>query len=227
MGSAASYRPMTPDFDKFGPFSEQPILGMHFSQQCDLISIVTGYNEIDSTVGPEIEIADEIADTCIVSDSVLYIGADIGAGVGTDYYKNFNGADKCQENLHIKFIVIPYNELDATVDSQMTISAEVGPVFGKDDSMEISSKIGSGVGADNMDPEIKPDINPTSYSSISSQLSTKGPKIGPYEFYHQLDGVMEFGQNVIESEASLVLQLALELDLGLRLDLINKSGIIR
>jgi hypothetical protein len=143
MGSAASYRPMTPDFDKFGPFSEQPILGMHFSQQCDLISIVTGYNEIDSTVGPEIEIADEIADTCIVSGPVLYDGA----GIGTDYYENFNGADKCQEIFFIKFVVIPYNELDATIDSEITISAEVGPIFGHDNSIGISSEIESGVGA--------------------------------------------------------------------------------
>ena len=108
------------------------------------------------------------------------IGASIEAGIGTDYYDNFNGADKCQENLYIKFTVIPYSELGAIVDSEMTISAEVGLVFGQDGSMGLSSEIGSGVSAENMDSEITPDIGPTNYSTISSQLSAKDPELDPY-----------------------------------------------
>jgi hypothetical protein len=69
------------DFGKLVYYSEQPMLGMNFSQQCDLNSIVTIYNEIDSTVGPEIEIADEIADT-VEPNLETMVYSENGPGVG-------------------------------------------------------------------------------------------------------------------------------------------------
>jgi len=50
-------------------------------------------------------------------------------------------------NLIIRSVVLPYNELDTTVGLAITISGalgpEVGPVFDQDNSIEISSKVGS------------------------------------------------------------------------------------
>jgi hypothetical protein len=57
------------------------MLGRHLSQQCDLYSIVTRYNEIDSTVGPAIGIADEIADT-VDPDFETVVCSENGPDVG-------------------------------------------------------------------------------------------------------------------------------------------------
>jgi hypothetical protein len=74
--------------------------------------------------------------------------------------------------LHIQFKVSPDNALDATVGSEI-ISGAVGPKVG-------------------------PCISPEIYSIVSSQLTTKGPEVGPYEFYRPVDAVLDFNQKAID-----------------------------
>jgi hypothetical protein len=50
-------------YELFGSYSEQPILGMRFSLQCDLHSVATRYNETDCIFGPGIGTVDATADT--------------------------------------------------------------------------------------------------------------------------------------------------------------------